>query len=427
MSLSSDTRLPETRLPETRLDALSARIVRRDESFFARDMHAAAPELSAMIAGARILFIGGAGSIGFQTLRSIAHFGPKALHVVDHNENALAELVRTLRSSGNPVPVDELLTMPIDYGGDPFRLWLKAQPQPYDYVLNFAALKHVRSEKDPYSILAMLDTNVLKLAGLSGQLADHAGLKRLFCVSTDKAANPSSMMGATKRLMEHAMFSQRLDWPEGLAITSARFANVAFSNGSLLQSWGNRLALRQPMACPEGCRRFFVALPESGHLCTLAGMLGETGNILVPSLDPEDHLMLLQDVAGWFLEAQGLTPHYTRDEAEATGRVEELAAQGRWPVLLTPLDTAGEKPFEEFVGANESVHPTRFASLRRVPYLAPADPSSFPDLLDHLAAVMGSKGDRPLTGGDLKAAISRVEESFARTHVASSKSLDQRI
>lgn len=412
---------------DTRLDALSARIVRREDSFFAEDMRAAASELSSIIKGTRILFIGGAGSIGFQTLRSIAHFGPKALHVVDHNENALAELVRTLRSSADPVRVDELLTMPIDYGGDPFRLWLKAQRQPYDYVLNFAALKHVRSEKDPYSILAMLDTNVLKLARLSGQLADRAGLKRLFCVSTDKAANPSSMMGATKRLMEHAMFSQRLDWPEGLAITSARFANVAFSNGSLLQSWGHRLVQRQPMACPEGCRRFFVALPESGHLCTLAGMLGDTGNIMVPALDPEDHLMLLQDVAGWFLEAQGLSPYYTRDEAEATSRIEELSAQGRWPVLLTPLDTAGEKPYEEFVGTNESIHPTRFKSLLRVPYLAPCQPASFSALLEELAQVLGSAGNKPITGNDLKAAISRVEESFAHTHVVSSKSLDQRI
>lgn len=413
--------------PETRLDSLSARIVRREDSFFAQDLHAAAAELSAMIKGARILFIGGAGSIGFQTLRTVAHFGPKTLHVVDHNENALAELVRTLRSSGQPLRVDDLLTMPIDYGGEPFRLWLKAQPRPYDHVFNFAALKHVRSEKDPYSILAMLDTNVLKLARLSKQLADHAGLKRLFCVSTDKAANPSSMMGATKRLMEHAMFSPSLGWSEKPSITSARFANVAFSNGSLLQSWGNRLALNQPMACPEGCRRFFVALPESGHFCTLAGMAGEAGNIMVPALDPKDHLMLLQDVAGWFLEAQGLTPHYTHDEAEATGQVEELAAKGRWPVLLTPLDTAGEKPYEEFVGANESVHPTRWGSLCRVPYLAPADPTSFPTFLDDLTAIMASDGDCPLTGNNLKDAISRVEESFAQTHVVSTKSLDQRI
>ncbi|WP_299840809.1 polysaccharide biosynthesis protein [uncultured Paracoccus sp.] len=416
-----------TAAPDTRLDRLSSRIVGRRESFFADDLAAAAGELSQMIRGSRILFIGGAGSIGFQTLRSVAHFAPKALHVVDHNENGLAELVRALRSAPEPLTVDELLTMPIDYGGDAFRLWLGSQPQSYDYVLNFAALKHVRSEKDPYSILAMLDTNVLKLSRLSRQLARQSSLKRLFCVSTDKAANPSSMMGATKRLMEHAMFSPTLDWPEGLGITSARFANVALSNGSLLQSWENRLALRQPMACPEGCRRFFVALPESGHLCTLAGLLGETGNIMVPALEPEEHLMLLQDVAGWFLEAQGLSPYYTRDEAEAVSRVEELAAEGKWPVLLTPLDTAGEKPYEEFVGAEESVHPTRFASLRRVPYLAPAAPDSFDTLLRQLEGVMASDHGQPLSVADLKDAISSVETGFARTHVVSAKSLDQRI
>ncbi|WP_299909971.1 polysaccharide biosynthesis protein [uncultured Paracoccus sp.] len=416
-----------TAAPDTTLDRLSSRIVGRRDSFFADDLAAAAGELSQIIRGSRILFIGGAGSIGFQTLRSVAHFAPKALHVVDHNENGLAELVRALRSAPEPLKVDELLTMPIDYGGDAFRLWLGSQPQSYDYVLNFAALKHVRSEKDPYSILAMLDTNVLKLSRLSRQLARQSSLKRLFCVSTDKAANPSSMMGATKRLMEHAMFSPTLDWPEGLGITSARFANVALSNGSLLQSWENRLALRQPMACPEGCRRFFVALPESGHLCTLAGLLGEAGNIMVPALEPDEHLMLLQDVAGWFLEAQGLSPYYTRDEAEAVSRVEELAAEGKWPVLLTPLDTAGEKPYEEFVGAEESVHPTRFASLRRVPYLPPAAPDSFDALLRQLEGVMASDHGQPLSIADLKDAISSVETGFARTHVVSAKSLDQRI
>lgn len=413
--------------PGLTLDWLSSKIVGRQESFFADDLREGAAELAETIAGARILFIGGAGSIGFQTLKTIAQFGPKALHVVDHNENGLAELVRALRSAPAPLRVDDLLTLPIDYGGDPFRLWLKSQRQPYDYVLNFAALKHVRSEKDPYSILAMLDTNVLKLARLSHELSGQSGLKRLFCVSTDKAANPSSMMGATKRLMEHAMFSETLDWSGDLAITSARFANVAFSNGSLLQSWQNRLALRQPMAVPEGVRRFFVALPESGHLCTLAGLLGAHGNIMVPALQPENHLMLLQDVLGWFLEAQGFTPHFTKDEAEAVGQVEEFAALGKWPVLLTPLDTAGEKPYEEFVGANESVHPTRFCSLQRVPYLAPSNPQSFPALLDQLGEIMSSDGAQPLTIPTLKDAISGVEEAFARTHVVSTKSLDQRI
>jgi FlaA1/EpsC-like NDP-sugar epimerase len=380
-----------------------------------------------MLRGARLLFIGAAGSIGFQTLKTVAQFAPKTLHVIDHNENGLAELVRALRSAPTPLQVEELLTLPFDYGSDTFRLWMQSQTQGYDYVLNFAALKHVRSEKDPYSILAMLDTNVLKLERLSHLLRQKPGLKRLFCVSTDKAANPSSMMGATKRLMEHALFSPGVAWPDSTAITSARFANVALSNGSLLQSWQLRLAARQPMACPEGCRRFFVALPESGHLCTLAGLLGEDRNIAVPALEPAEHLMLLQDVVGWFLESHGLTPWYTRDEAEALARVEELAARGQWPVLLTPLDTAGEKPYEEFVGAEESLHPTRFAALHRVPYLPPADPASFPALLRHLGQVMASDGANPLTIAGLKAEISKVESGFARSHVVSTKSLDQRV
>lgn len=409
------------------LSPLETRIVGRERSFFADDIESSSAELAAMLRGARLLFIGAAGSIGFQTLKTVANFAPKSLHVIDHNENGLAELVRALRSAPNPLQVEDFLTLPFDYGSDTFRLWMQSQTQSYDYVLNFAALKHVRSEKDPYSILAMLDTNVLKLERLSRLLRLKSGLKRLFCVSTDKAANPSSMMGATKRLMEHAMFSPVVAWPHSTTITSARFANVALSNGSLLQSWQLRLAARQPMACPEGCRRFFVALPESGHLCTLAGLLGEDRNIAVPALEPEQHLMLLQDVAGWYLQSHGLTPYYTRDEAEALCRVEELAAKGQWPVLLTPLDTAGEKPYEEFVGVDESVHPTGFSSLRRVPYLPPKDPQSFPALLKHLEEVMGSDGEIKLTIDGLKAEITKVETGFATSHVVSTKSLDHRV
>jgi FlaA1/EpsC-like NDP-sugar epimerase len=409
------------------LTPLEAKIVGRDRSFFADDIEGNAQRLAEIIGGSRVLFIGGAGSIGFQTLRSVARFRPDTLHVIDHNENGLAELVRAIRSSQEGFEVKNLLTLPFDYGSDTFRLWLENQPG-YDYILNFAALKHVRSEKDPYSILAMLDTNVLKLERFSKLLKASAGLKRFFCVSTDKAANPSSMMGATKRLMEHALFSPVLGWPEATKITSARFANVAMSNGSLLQSWQLRLASRQPMACPEGCRRFFVSLSESGHLCTLAGLLGEHNNISVPALDPESHLVLLEEVARHFLEAQNLEPWFTRDEAEALGRVEELAAEGKWPVLLTPLDTAGEKPYEEFVAANEEAIATEFSSLLRVPYLAPENPASFPAFLEHFRAVLAADaGQAPLTIDAIKAEISKVEAGFARSHVVSTKSLDQRI
>ncbi|SPH16880.1 UDP-N-acetyl-alpha-D-glucosamine C6 dehydratase [Defluviimonas aquaemixtae] len=408
--------------------ALDREIVGRGTSFFAADIDALKGSLTEMISGSRILVIGGAGSIGFQTLRTVAAFGPKAMHVIDHNENGLAELVRAVRASPVPFPVDDFLTLPFDYGGAPFALWLNARATDYDYVLNFAALKHVRSEKDAYSILAMLETNVLHLENLARMLAEARGLKRMFCVSTDKAANPSSMMGATKRLMEHALFLPMQDRAEPLASTSARFANVAFSNGSLLQSWQMRLAQRQPMACPEGCRRFFVTLPESGHLCTLAAFGLEPGGIAAPALRPEKHLVLLQDVATRFLQSQGIAPVFTRDEAEALSSVEALAAARKWPVLLTPLDTAGEKPYEEFVAEGEEALVTPMPSILRIAYKAPQNPDAFARLLDDLKGLLGrSHQSRPVTIDELKASIGAVEASFLKGHVVSAKSLDQRI
>lgn len=408
--------------------ALDRDVVGRAESFFAADLEAQRASLAEQIRGARILVIGGAGSIGSRTLATVADFAPRCLHVIDHNENGLAELVRSIRSAGRPFPVEDLTTLPFDYGGVPFALWFAERAGDYDHILNFAALKHVRSEKDPYSILAMLETNVAHLAGLARMVARSSALKRVFCVSTDKAANPSSMMGATKRMMEHALFSPALGWPRGAGITSARFANVAFSNGSLLQSWQIRLAERQPMACPEGCRRFFVSLPESGHLCTLAAFATEPGSIAVPSLDPASHLVLLQDVAARFLAARGLAPVFVRSESEALKRLEPLSREGRWPVLLTPLDTAGEKPYEEFVAAGEEAVPTTMASLLRVSYVPPRDPGAFPAFLDWLEAVLArGPGGRGLSIADIKAAIGSVEAGFLRSHVASERSLDHRM
>ncbi|MCB5408449.1 polysaccharide biosynthesis protein [Pseudogemmobacter faecipullorum] len=409
-----------------RHDALDSRIVGRSESYFASDMLAASDEISALVRGRRLLVIGGAGSIGFQTLATLAQFEPAVLHVIDHNENGLAEVVRRIRSAPRPPKIGDLLTLPFDYGGAPFRLWFKARSADYDLVLNFAALKHVRSEKDPYSILAMLETNLMRLDTLAQLIAQSPGTQRLFCVSTDKAANPSSMMGATKRLMEHALFSPAVNWAPELGIASARFANVALSNGSLLQSWQIRLALRQPMACPENTRRFFVTLPESGHLCTLAALLGEDRSVMVPTLDPARHLVLLEDVAMAFLQSQGLTPFFTRDEDEARLSVERLLAEGKYPMLLTPLDTAGEKPYEEFVGKGEQELPTRFASLNHVPYIPPEDPASLPGLIAGLRQILASDGET-LSIDRLKEMIAGVEAGFRDSHVASAKSLDQRI
>lgn len=409
----------------TTLSPLDQQVVGRTTSFFADDLLAASDELRDLVEGSRLLVIGGAGSIGSNTLRTLMHFEPATVHVIDHNENGLAELVRGLRSASDRGKVRDLMTLPFDYGGAPFRLWLAANETHYDYVLNFAALKHVRSEKDPFSILAMLETNVLHLDGLSRLLTVRQGPKRVFSVSTDKAANPSSMMGATKRLMEHALFLPTQPWGAGTQISSARFANVAFSNGSLLQAWQNRLAARQPLACPQETRRFFVSLEESGHLCTLAGLLGGDRALTVPALHPAEHLVLLSDVVQKFLEFNGLSAHLTRDEDEATGRVAELHADGKYPVLLTPLDTAGEKPYEEFIGVDETVTDSRFTALQEVGYIAPADADAFPDLVNELRSLFKDGGT--VTDDDVKRMIARVEPSFASTHRASPKSLDQRM
>lgn len=407
-------------------DVMDGKLVGRAQSFLHDDLTGFEPALAEVIAGSRILFIGAAGSIGLNTLKTVARFRPAALHVIDHNENGLAEIVRSLRSSAVPFEVDDFLLLPFDYGARPFAQWIKTQTAGYDYILNFAALKHVRSEKDPYSILAMLETNVLKLQGLSEQFSGDGRVKRAFCVSTDKAANPSSMMGATKRLMEHALFGQARKWADTTQITSARFANVAMSNGSLLQSWRYRVEQGQPMACPQDCKRYFVTLSEAGHLCTLGALLGEADSILVPKLNPEDHLVTLQSVAETYLDSIGYAPHYTTDEDEARQSVEALRAQRKWPVLMTPLDTAGEKPYEEFVARNETVLATDFASLDRVPYVPPADPAAFDRFMVTVDGMLNGAANS-ITLDTIKDAICTVEEAFRASHVVSGKSLDQRV
>jgi FlaA1/EpsC-like NDP-sugar epimerase len=222
----------------------------------------------------------------------------------------------------------------------------------YDFVLNFAAIKHVRSEKDIYSLLQMIDTNLVKHARFKRWLKAFGHADSYFSVSTDKAANPTSLMGATKRLMEDLIFD--VDPIEGQRVTSARFANVAFSNGSLLHGWLQRLTHRQPLAVPRATRRYFVSHREAGQLCILAAFQGPHGHILFPRLDPQNELKLLEDIAGRVIEAYGLKAEYIENGDLGSRNFDQLLASGRWPILLTPLDTSGEKPYEEFVGFDES-------------------------------------------------------------------------
>jgi FlaA1/EpsC-like NDP-sugar epimerase len=329
----------------------SALATGHERSRFAADMRARAGELLAAFGGRRVLVVGGAGSIGAATVRALLPFAPAAVHVVDQDENGLAELVRDVRSAGLAPRHLDLRLMPLDYGAPVARRFL-ASAGPYDSVLHFAALKHVRSEKDAASVLQMIDTNVLKQERLLGWLAEDGVPGRYFAVSTDKAANPVNFMGASKRLMEHLVFSGGA--PLGAARrNSARFANVAFSAGSLLESWGRRLSKRQPMAVPVDTLRYFVSLEESAEICLLAAAATPDRHLAVPDFDAGRDLRELVPIAEAFVRSAGFEPAWYDDEPEARAAVERDAARGAWPVLRTARDTDGEKSEEVFTGAGE--------------------------------------------------------------------------
>ncbi|SEP05591.1 Polysaccharide biosynthesis protein [Luteibacter sp. UNC138MFCol5.1] len=402
-----------------RPESLDAVVLQRDRSQFADDIVARETELRQMTRGARVLVVGGGGTIGSATTMLLAALRPAALHVVDQSENYLAELVRDLRSQPDGLHVDDFRALPLDYGSPVMGRFL-AESAPYDFVLNFAALKHVRSEKDVYSLLQMLDTNVVRHVRFRRWLLAHGHGKRYFSVSTDKAANPTSLMGASKRLMEDVVFDPALC--QGAVATSARFANVAFSNGSLLQSFLTRMAKRQPFAAPRDTRRYFVSQAESGQICLLSALLGNDQNVLFPKLDPVSQLQPLQGVAERVLQSMGYTAELFVDEDEARGAVEALAAEKRWPLLLTPLDTSGEKPYEEFVGHGESALESGLQTLGAVRHVPSALLSA--GLLDMLEDAVG-RTDGPVAKARIVEAIQSVIPNFA--HRETGKTLDDRV
>jgi FlaA1/EpsC-like NDP-sugar epimerase len=399
----------------------------RERSLFDEDMQAVEAELKQAIEGRRLLVIGGAGSIGSSTVMQLASRKPDTLHVIDQNENALAELVRQLRSQPNRWSARDFQTLPLDYGAAATRLFLSTQP-PYDIVLNFAALKHVRSEKDPFSTLQIFDTNLVKQARLMRWLAETGFAGRLFNVSTDKAANSTSMMGATKRVMEHVLFNSS----EAAALrgskSSARFANVAFSNGSLLQGFENRLARGEPLAAPRETRRYFVSLEEAGQICAIAACTAPGEAIVIPKLNPRDHLIELQAIAESFLRHHGFEPALYRDEQAACAEVGTQRSQGRWPLLITPLDTAGEKPYEEFIAQGEASFEIGLPNLMAVNYVA-ADRDRIDEVVRTVEDILAANGraNSLLSKDTLKQLIALVEPRFLETHRDSAANLDQRL
>lgn len=335
-------------------------LVGRTAPLFENDISKIESKLKDTIADSRFLVIGGAGTIGSAICREIFARDPKVLHVVDISENNMVELVRDIRSSAG-YGTGEFATFALDCGSDIFKAFFKQQVERiggYDYIFNTSALKHVRSEKDPYTLMRMIDTNIFN-TDLTMQMAYECGAQKYFCVSTDKAANPVNMMGASKRIME--MFLNRKS--EIMPVSTARFANVAFSDGSLLYGFNRRLEKNQPIAAPQDVRRYFVTPKESGQLCLLSCLTGDNRDIYFPKLDEELNLVTFSSIAEKYLENLGYESVRCATEDEARARVSELKALHKYPVYFFDSDTTGEKDFEEFYTDKEVLDMDRFESI----------------------------------------------------------------
>ncbi|MBD5434639.1 MAG: UDP-N-acetylglucosamine 4,6-dehydratase [Treponema sp.] len=335
-------------------------LIGRTAPLFDRDIASNEGFLSGTVRASRFLVIGGAGSIGSAVTREIFARNPRLLHVVDISENNMVELVRDIRSSVG-YSDGEFATFAIDCGSDIFDDFIKAQAERiggYDYILNLSALKHVRSEKDPYTLMRMIDVNVFNTDKTMCQARDM-GAKKYFCVSTDKAANPVNMMGASKRIMEMFLTRRSLEMP----VSTARFANVAFSDGSLLYGFNRRLEKGQPLSAPNDVRRYFVTPKESGELCLMSCLIGENRDVFFPKLDHDLNLVTFSQIAARYLESRGYEPYECGSEDEARARVGELKSAGKYPVYFFKSDTTGEKDFEEFFTDKETLDMGRFESL----------------------------------------------------------------
>ena len=337
-------------------DANILDLIGRKSDLFGPDINQLSVRLDEAVENGRFLVIGGAGSIGKAVTKEIFKRNPLRVHVVDISENNMVELVRDVRSTLGYIDGD-FRTFAIDCGGKEFEA-LMASEGPYDYVFNLSALKHVRSEKDPFTLMRMLVVNIFNTIKTC-RLARDSGAKKYFCVSTDKAANPVNMMGASKRIME--MFLMRES--ETMPISMARFANVAFSDGSLLHGFNQRFAKRQPFSAPNDVRRYFVTPQESGELCLMSGLLGENREIFFPKLSEHLHLITFSDIAERYLRQMGYEPFRCASEEEARDRAAELIAKKLWPCYFFSSDTTGEKDFEEFFTDKEDLDMNRFDGI----------------------------------------------------------------
>jgi FlaA1/EpsC-like NDP-sugar epimerase len=390
-------------------------ITKRPQSLFLNDIQNNKEELKEKISDKSVLVIGGAGTIGSSFIKAMLPFNPQKLTVVDYSENGLTELTRDLRSAYNKFIPEEYITYPFDFGGEIFeKLYLSNH---YDIVACFAAHKHVRSEKDHLAIEAMIRNNVYntkKLLDLSlVKKPDH-----FFSVSTDKAANPVNVMGASKKIMEKVLMA----YTDDLKISTARFANVAFSNGSLLYGFNNRIAKRQPLSSPSDVKRYFVSPIESGQLCMLACLLGESKDIFFPKLET-DQMMTFSVIAEQFLLEQGLVPDYCYSEQEAREKANHWTTSNKkYPVYFFETDTSGEKPYEEFFTSSDFVKMDLFNALGVIKNIDVPNKQDIRSLIEGFDFLFENKS---IAKSDIVELLRKYLPDF--NHIETGKSLDQKM
>lgn len=332
------------------------KLIGRDSEIFKQDINENETELKSIVSSSSFLVIGGAGSIGQAVTKEIFKRNPIKLHVVDISENNLVELVRDLRSTHGYIDGD-FQTFALDIGSLEYDVFIESDGK-YDYVLNLSALKHVRSEKDPFTLMRMIDINIFNTEKTIIQ-AIEKGTKKYFCVSTDKAANPVNMMGASKRIMEMYLMSLS----HKINISTARFANVAFSDGSLLYGFNQRIQKMQPIVAPNDIKRYFVTPKESGELCLMSCIFGDNRDIFFPKLNESLHLISFSDIAVKYLAELGYEAYSCESEEDARQLVLSLPLQKKWPCLFTCSDTTGEKDFEEFYTDSEILDMSSFKNF----------------------------------------------------------------
>lgn len=391
-------------------------VTKRPVSMFAADIEANKEILSKEIKDKKVCVIGGAGSIGSSFIKAVLRFEPASVVVVDLNENGLAELVRDVRSTNGLFVPDEFRCYTLNFA-DPIFERIFREEKGFDIVANFSAHKHVRSEKDKYSVQALIENNDIKAKKLMDLLTVFPP-KHFFCVSTDKAANPVNIMGASKRIMEDLVMA----YNKYFKVTTARFANVAFSNGSLPDGWIHRLQKKQPLAAPSDVKRYFVSPEESGQICMLACILGRGGEVFFPKLG-EDQMLTFSAICNDFVMAEGFEKKECGSDAEAKRYAADMSYEGTtYPVIYFKSDTTGEKAYEEFFVPGEKIDMQRFAALGVVEQTTRHSFDEVNTFFDSLEAIF-AKDD--FTKAQVVEAIKTFIPNFE--HEEKGKNLDQKM